>query len=383
MLTGFLLALRGAGLPVGTSEWLAMLRALREGLATDVDGLYRLARAVLCRTEADYDAYDVGFAAAFRDAALDPELRAKLEAWLAEARAQASADRVDPSIADADLWKTLLERLKEQKERHDGGSHWVGTGGTSPFGHSGRAARGVRVGGPGGGRGAIQVAEERQWESYRTDHTLEGRDLAVALKALRKLTREGREELDLDETIARTGRNAGDLDLVFRKERQNQVRLVLLMDAGGSMAPHAQRVEQLFTAAEKVGTFRSMEAWFFHNVPYGWLWRDFDTGDRVPTGDVLAELGPQHRLVFVGDASMAPYELFSQTGWSGSAEDRAPGLEWLRRFRRRSPASVWLNPDSRKWWDHPTVSAIGQVFPMHELTVDGLREAVATLRKPV
>ncbi|MCB9662544.1 MAG: VWA containing CoxE family protein [Alphaproteobacteria bacterium] len=382
MFTAFLYRLRAEGVPVGTSEWLALLRGLAEGLATDLDGLYRLGRALLCRTEADYDAFDIAFADTFRGAALDPAVREKLESWLADAVERSSDELVDPAFSDAQLWEELLKRLAEQTERHDGGNHWVGTGGTSPFGHSGRAARGIRIGGPGGNRGAVQVADERQWASYRTDTTLETRDLTVALKALRKLQREGDWALDLPETIDRTCQNAGDIDLAFARERTNQVRLVLFMDAGGSMAPHAERVEQLFTAADEVGAFASFEAYFFHNCPYSWLWTDFEAGERRPTAEVLAELGPRHRLLFVGDASMAPYELFTTTGW-GSEADRATGIEWLRRFRRRCPASAWLNPDPRRWWDHPTVSAVGQIFPMHELSVDGLKDAVAALRKPV
>ncbi len=381
--TTFLLHLRTAGVPVGTSEWLLLLRALSMGLATDVDGFYALGRSILCRTENDYDAYDLAFAAAFKDAALDPEVRARLEQWLANAK-KAEGERVDPPFAsDEELWKAFLERLKEQDGRHDGGSKWIGTGGTSAFGHSGRATRGVRVGGPGGGRGAIQVAEDRQWASYRTDKTLDRRDLSVALKALRRLNREGAYELDLDGTIHQTCRNAGDIELIERRAKQNQVRLVLLMDAGGSMSHHAERVAELFTAAEEIGTFRSFEPYFFHNCVYGWLWKNYETNEREASADVLARLTPQHRVVIVGDASMAPYELFSQTGWSSAAEDRIPGIDWLRRIRQRCPSSVWLNPDPRRFWDHPTVSAIGGLFPMHELSVDGLRDAVSVLRKPV
>lgn len=383
MFTAFLYRLRAEGVPVATGEWLTLLGALRDGLAADVDGFYRLGRALLCRTEADFDAFDLAFADTFRGAVLDPELREKLEGWLADAVARTSDELVDPGLTDQELWEQLLERLAEQKERHDGGNHWVGTGGTSPYGHSGRAASGIRVGGSGGNRGAIHVAADRQWESYRTDRTLETRDLQVALKALRKLQRQGRFELDLPETIDATCHNAGEIELAWRRERENQVRLVLLMDAGGSMAPHAERVSQLFTAADALGTFRTFDAYFFHNCPYTWLWTDFEAGERRPTADVLAELTPQHRLLFVGDASMAPYELFSMVGWGAAEDDRAPGIEWLRRLRRRCPASVWLNPDPRRWWDHPTVRGIGQIFPMFELTLHGLEDAVAALRAPV
>lgn len=384
MFIRFLYLLRAEGLPVGMGEWIAFLDGLARGLAVDVDSLYRFGRAVLCRTEADYDAYDIAFAHTFKDAALDPATRAKLEEWLAEAIARTEGDLVKHQFKDEDeLWQEFLKRLAEQKERHDGGNKWIGTGGTSPFGHSGRASEGVRVGGSGGNRGAIQVATDRKWENYRTDHVLDSRDMTVALKALRRLHREGSYELDLDATIDRTCQNAGDIELVERRERENMVRVVLLMDSGGSMSPHAQRVEQLFRAAEEVGTFKSFDTWYFHNCPYGWLWKDFETGERKLTGEVLADLTPRHRLIFVGDASMAPYELFSMTGWAGGESDRSAGIEWLRRFKQRCPSSVWLNPDPQKWWDHPTVSAIGQIFPMFELNVDGLRDGVAKLRAAV
>lgn len=381
MFTPLLYLLRAEGVPVGSGTWLAFLDAIQRGVIGDLDGLYAVGRAILCRTEADFDGFDLAFAAAFKDAALDPEVRARLEAWLERAKAGEAGERVDPGWSDEELWEELKKRLAEQKERHDGGNHWIGTGGTSPFGHSGRAARGIRLGGPGGGRSAISVATDRQWESYRTDHTLDQRDLQVALRALRRLTREGRYELDLDETIATTARNAGEIDLVERREKENQVHLVLLMDAGGSMAPHARRVEQLFTAASEIKTFRSMTTWMFHNVPYQWLWRDFESRERSPTAEVLAGLTNRHRLLFVGDASMAPYELFSAMGYGDDV--RLSGHEWLRRFKERCPASVWLNPDPVNWWDHPTVSAVGSLFPMFELTVDGLRQAVAKLRAPV
>jgi uncharacterized protein with von Willebrand factor type A (vWA) domain len=384
MFVALLYQLRARGLPVGTGEFLVFLRGLSLGLVHSVEGLYTYGRAVLCRTEADYDAWDLAFADTFRDAVLDPELRAKLDEWLRDAIARASEALVEPEFgSDEELLAAFLQRLQEQDARHDGGSKWVGTGGTSPFGHSGSAARGVRVGGPGGNRGAIQVADDRQWESYRTDTTLQTRDLQVALRTLRRLQREGRWELDLDGTIDRTCKNGGEIEVLDRRERENQVHLVLLMDAGGSMAPHAERVSQLFTAAEEVGTFRSFEALFFHNCVYGWLWKDFDAGERVPTAEVLARLTPRHRLLFVGDASMAPYELFSATGWGFSDEERLPGIEWLRRLHKRCPASAWLNPDPRRWWDHPTVSAIGQIYPMFELTVDGLGDAIGALRAPV
>jgi uncharacterized protein len=375
-----LVALREEGVPVGLSEWLAFLSGLRRGLATDLDGLYALGRAVLCRTEADYDPFDLAFARVFEGAVLPDDVKEQLAAWLSQAL-QGEMGTLDPKRYESfeDLMRDFLEKLREQTERHDRGNTWIGTRGTSAFGHGGRAPQGIRIGGPGGGRSAVRVAEQRRWRNYRADRVLDVRELQVALRALRSLAREGRFELDLDDTIDATARNAGDIELVERRARKNRLRVVLLMDAGGSMAPHAERVEKLFTAMARTKTFRSLDTWYFHNCVYQHLYRDFEELDRVPVERVLADLTPTHRLVFVGDASMAPYELFGAWGWAGT--EAPTGLDTLKRFRQRCPGSVWLNPDPPRWWDHPTVSAIGRVFPMFELTVEGLEEAVRVLRR--
>ncbi len=386
MFTDFLFALRGQGLSIGLGEWTAFLDGLRRGLATDLDGVYHLGRAVLVRSETEYDAYDVAFAATFEGAELPEDLREALQSWL-DAAAPMNPDAPPPPELDPEeLWREFLKRLAEQRGRHSGGNYWIGTGGTSPFGHSGRNPQGLRVGGEatgggGGGRaGAVQVAMERKWANYRSDRTLDVRDMEVALRALRFLRREGVEELDLDGTIRATCDNAGDIELVMRPERKNQVHLVLLMDAGGSMAPHAARVERLFSAASRMKAFKSFKAYYFHNCVYERVYTDIRQLHKQPTAKLLDDLGPQHRLMFVGDASMAPYELMSPYGWMG--QDGATGLDWLKRFSRRCPASVWMNPDPEKFWKHPTVHAIGKVFPMYPLSVAGLRDAVRKLRAP-
>jgi len=379
MFTELLYELRAQGIPVGTGEWLGFLDALSRGLATDVPGLYRLGRALLCRTEGDYDAFDLAWYQVFGDAVLPADIEEKLKEWL-EARGAPPDAMGEHDMNPAELWEQFLERLREQKERHEGGNRWVGTRGTSPFGNGGRASQGVRVGGSGGGRSGI-AAFDRAWANYRTDRTLDIRDLQVALRALRNLTREGRWQLDLPGTIRRTCDNAGDIELVEERERQNQVHVVLLMDAGGSMAPHYEKVSQLFSAASKLKTFKSFTHYSFHNCVYGWLYKDIEELDRVRTEEVLAGLTPRHRLIFVGDASMAPYELFTPFHWPG--EGGMAGLEWLRRFRAKCQASVWINPDPVRYWNHPTVSAIGRVFPMYQLTLDGMRDAVKKLRAPL
>lgn len=382
MFTELLYASRGAGLVVGTGEWLGFLEAIRSGLITDLDGLYRLGRALLCRSEGEFDAWDQAFAATFEGVVLPDDLKQTLEQWLDQIADRPEGEWQEHEFQTRDeLWEAFLERLKEQKEEHNGGNRWIGTGGTSPFGHSGKAKGGIRVGGSGGGRQAVNVAMERRWANYRTDRTLDVRDLQVALRALRNLAREGDWELDLDATIDRTCHNAGDIELVERRERQNRVHLVLLMDAGGSMAPHYEKVSKLFSAASKVKGFKSFESWNFHNAVYNWLYEDIEQLDRTPTEQVLEKLTPRHRLVFVGDASMAPYELFHPFGWP--SESALSGLEWFRRFRQRCPGSVWINPDPTRYWEHPTVRAIHQLFPMYELTVDGIRDAVRKLRTPI
>ncbi len=378
MLLNLLFNLRNQGLKVGSGEWLAFLRGLELGLAESLDQLYYLARTVLVHTEAHYDAFDVAFKATFDGVELPAPLKDELSTWLANAR-QLEEGRVGHHDFDSleAMRKELEKRLAEQKERHDGGNHWVGTGGTSPFGNSGKADQGIRIGGEGGGRTAVAVAGERRWAGYRTDVQLDVRDFKVALSMLRRFGREGAEHLDIEGTIDKTAKNAGEIELDIKRERINRVRLVLLMDTGGSMEPNAALVSRLFTAAKQLKTFKTFEAWHFHNCPYQWLYSDYRTFQRKPTAQVLDDLTAQHRVVWVGDASMAPWELFQGAGWG---EPGPTGLQWLQRFSQRCPSSIWLNPDPERYWDHPTVRAIGATVPMFPLTVDGLRRGMQRLR---
>lgn len=384
MFETFLFALRAQGLSVGLGEWNAFLTSLERGLATDVDSLYHVGRALLVHSEAHYDAYDVAFARTFQGLAASPELARALEAWLRnpkgfdEARARGEHDFESVEA----LLEALRKTMAEQRDRHEGGNRWVGTGGTSPYGTGGRANQGVQLGdgGEGGNRGGVRLAEERRWKNYRTDHVLDVRDLSLALRALRKLAREGEEQLDVDETIDTTAKNAGEIELVLTRERKNRVKVVLLMDSGGSMYPHAELVSRLFAAAKQAKGFKTFEAYYFHNCVYQHLWSDYETNARVEASALLSKLDVDHRLIFVGDASMAPWELFTRSAVLGVP---APsGLERLQAFHTRCPASVWLNPDPKRFWDHPTVSAIAGTFPMYELTLDGLRDAIRFLRAP-
>jgi len=380
-----LLNLRTQGVQVGLGEWLAFLDGIQKGLVADLKSLYSFGRAVLVHSEAHFDSWDIAFEATFAGVELEPEISDRLLEWLAAAQG-VDGETVDLDMDWEELRRRFMERLKEQGERHDGGSHWIGTGGTSPFGTGGRSRGGVQVGG-GGARSAVAVAGDRHWQNYRTDKTLEVRDFQVALRALRKLIREGRPELDLDGTISKTADNGGEIDLAWDKARENRVHLVLLLDSGGSMDPHSALVTQLFSAAKALKGFKSFEAYHFHNIPYGYLYRNFATRDRVDIPGVLSKLSSNHRVVWVGDASMAPWELFGRTHmnmWGSKEQGKSlTGLQWVQRFQQRCPASIWLNPDPERYWNHPTVSAIGGVIPMFPLTLDGLRDGVKKLRMPV
>lgn len=382
MFDPFLMNLRAEGLSVGLSEWLAFLEGVKTGLARSVDGLYHLGRALLVHSEAHYDLYDLAFSHTFSGLNASPELMKAMEKWL-ENPADFDAARArgeHPYKSVEEMLEAFKKTMAEQQERHQGGNRWVGTGGTSPYGTGGRANMGVQLGEHGGGRSGVRLAEERRWQNYRTDQILEVRDFAVALRALRHLAREGEEKLDIDETIDATAKNAGEIDLILRRDRKNRVKVALFMDSGGSMYPHTELVSRLFTAAKEAKGFKSFDHYYFHNCIYQHVWTDYEAGERLESGKVLERLDPDHRLIFVGDASMAPWELFTKSASLGMP---APsGLDRFEMFKRKCEAAVWLNPDSKKFWDHPTVTAISTVFPMHALTLDGLRDAIRFLRAP-
>jgi uncharacterized protein with von Willebrand factor type A (vWA) domain len=382
MFDPFLMNLRAEGLSVGLSEWLAFLEGVKTGLARSVDGLYHLGRALLVHSEAHYDLYDLAFSRTFSGLNASPELMKAMERWLENpADFDPARERGEhPYKSVEEMLEAFKKTMAEQQERHQGGNRWVGTGGTSPYGTGGRANMGVQLGEHGGGRGGVRLAEERRWQNYRTDQILEVRDFAVALRALRHLAREGEEKLDIDETIDATAKNAGEIDLILRRDRKNRVKVALFMDSGGSMYPHTELVSRLFTAAKEAKGFKSFDHYYFHNCIYQHVWTDYEAGERLESGKVLERLDPDHRLIFVGDASMAPWELFTKSAALGMP---APsGLDRFEMFKRKCEASVWLNPDAKKFWDHPTVTAISTVFPMHALTLDGLRDAIRFLRAP-
>lgn len=380
MFADFFYTLRDMHLPVGTSEWLAFLEALSQGLeGGTLDGFYHLARALLVKSEGHYDAYDVAFARYFSGFGVSSEVKEALARWLEQPKGE-QGTRPPSAFLPEDMLKEFQRLLQEQKERHDGGNRFIGTRGTSQFGHSGQNPQGMRVGEPGGSRSAIMMAEDRQFQNYRTDATLDVRSLRLALKGLRRLEREGPEVLQLDPTIQKTADNAGEIELVFGPDRKNAVKLLLLMDAGGSMVPYAELVSSLFTAASDLRLWKEFEFYYFHNVPYATLYKDISRRERMRTDDLLRVYSTDYRVVFVGDACMAPWELTAGGDYLGTTGGHFSGLDWLKRIRKHFRSSVWLNPEQKRFWGHPTIHQIGSLFPMYELTVEGLGKAMRRLR---
>jgi uncharacterized protein with von Willebrand factor type A (vWA) domain len=390
MLLDFFYELRRRKVPVATQEWMALMRALALGLHdSSLDGFYQLARTVLVKDVAHFDAYDDAFLAVFRGVHKDSlALAEELLSWLEDAKKREQLSpaklRLLEGLDPAALRELFQKRLAEQKERHDRGNRWVGTAGTSPFGRAGQNPEGMRVG-EGGQKTAMQIAEERRFREYRRDRVLDVRRVDVALRALRDLGREGApSELDLDATIDETARNAGELEVIERPKRRNRTRVLLLMDVGGSMDPYAQLVEQLFTAASRTGRFARFRHYYFHNTIYDFVYEDALFRKGVPFADLLAGSDRDEKLVLVGDAAMHPAELLSQGGmiayyWGSESSGRTPSVERMRALSGHFRRSVWLNPTNTYEWQQTTVKTLRALFPMFQLTVEGLQASVRQL----
>ncbi len=386
----FFYNLRSHRVPVTTHNWLAFMQALGDGLHEDgLDGFYQVARCLLISSETHYDAFDQAFAETFRGVERDlSHLADELQAWLADPK---QLLHLDPALRAAlesigieELRRQLLERLEQQKKRHEGGNRWIGTGGTSPFGQGGVHPSGIRMGGQGGGRSALAVADARRFAAYRRDLVLDTRQIAAALRRLRTMSRKQdlEEELDLDGTVDATARNCGDLEIVHRPPRKNDVRVLLLMDVGGSMDPYARLVSRLFSAACSGGGFRELRSLYFHNCVYRRVYEDAAFMKPVEVDSLMQRHDAHWRLIVVGDAYMHPGELLTSSGnwWDGT---RGPtGLTWLARLADRFPRSAWLNPEPPPIWDAPTIVAIRDVFPMFPLTLEGLDSMIRELQRP-
>jgi uncharacterized protein with von Willebrand factor type A (vWA) domain len=381
--------LRDEGVPVGIQEWMTLMEALGMGLhGSSLQRFYHLSRACLVKSETYFDAFDRAFLRVFQGVEGALDIEPEVLDWLKDPKSFETLTDEQRAMIERltgdELLQKFLETLAEQTERHDGGGRWIGTGGYSPFGHGGEHPTGIRVGGRGRNRSAMKVIEERRFRDYRTDQALDLRQTKVALRRLRQLTRTGPAiELDLDETIDETCRNAGEIELIFRPERKNDVRLLLLMDVGGTMDPYYEPVSRLLTALHEERGLRRFEAYYFHNCPYEMLGRDARLlrRDALPTGDLMRTFSPRWKLMIVGDAAMHPAELLEPRGnIDPRRATETRGIVWLQRIADHFDRAVWVNPDPPGSWDGShTCRVIQRLFPMFHLSPDGLAEAVQAL----
>jgi uncharacterized protein with von Willebrand factor type A (vWA) domain len=365
------------------------MTALEKGLnGQSLVRFYYLARACLVKSEARFDAFDRVFARVFHDVEGSLDITDELLEWLRDPKNFKELTEEQRAMLERlsrdELMRRFLETLAKQEGRHDGGGRWVGTGGHSPYGHGGEHPTGIRVGGPGKSRTAMKVWDERRFRDYRTDATLDLRQWKVALRRLRHLTRDGlASELDLDETIDETCRNAGEIELVFRAPRRNNVRLLLLMDVGGTMDPYFEPVSRLVTALHEGHGLRELRAHYFHNCIYDRVYKDayLRRTESIPTADLFRQLDSRWKVLIVGDAAMHPAELLEAYGNIDPREETAtPGIQWLARIQEHFERVVWLNPDQPSSWESThTTRLVKRMFPMFHLSVDGLSEAVAAL----
>jgi len=389
MLIKFFYTLRAAKLPVSVPEFLTLLEALRaEVIGPSVDDFYFLARTTLVKDEAHFDKFDRAFGAYFKGVEMLTDftkevpldwLRKHLELELTPEQ-KAAVEKMGWS----ELMETLKKRFEEQKERHEGGNKWIGTGGTSPFGNSGYNPQGIRIGGKGGGKSAVKVWEQRAYKDYDDNLELGTRNIKVALRRLRRFAREGSElELDLDDTIHCTAANAGYLDIKMIPERHNKVKVLLLMDVGGTMDEHIHRVEELFSATKT--EFKHLEFYYFHNCVYDFVWKNNRRrfAEKHATWDVIRKYNKDYKLIFVGDATMSPYEIL-QPGGSVEYNNEEAGAEWLQRLVHAFPKYAWINPEPPGVWQYrQSISIIQQLMHqrMFPLSLVGLEGAMRLLSK--
>ena len=385
MFTNFFYTLKRKKVPVSLIEWMTLMEALSEGYIANLDEFYYLARAILVKSEAYYDHYDVAFQEYFKGIESPAEISQQIMEWLKDPINRMTLSQEEKALFDNmdfdELMRELEKRLKEQTEQHDGGGYWIGRGGRSPFGHSGYHPAGIRIGGESQGGHAIQIAQQRRFRNYRSDLLLDVRQIKMALRGLRQLSRIGPEdELDLEETIDATSKNAGEIEMIWTRSRKNAVKLLLLMDVGGSMVPFARLCSQLFSAAHSSTHFKDFQYFYFHNCIYDNLYRDIERREEVSTDHLLRILEPDHKVVVVGDARMAMYELTQKWGAIYYYErNEVPGLLRLKQIVDHFTHCVWMNPTDPYYWNHPTVMMVQKLFPMFELTLDGIGQAVKRL----
>ena len=404
MLIDFFYSLRSAKLPVSVKEYLMLLEALQAGVvgpnsdklasndgegAYQIDDFYYLSRTVLVKDEKHYDKFDRAFAAYFKGVEMVADFTKDLPLEWLRKNLELELSPEDKAKIEKMGWDELMETLKkrfeEQKERHEGGSKWIGTGGTSPFGANGYNPQGIRIGQEKSrNKSALKVWDQRAYKDYDDTQELGTRNIKVALRRLRKFARQGNvEELDLDDTIRSTADNAGWLDIKMVPERHNNVKVLLLMDVGGSMDEHIHRVEEMFSAVKS--EFKHLEFYYFHNCVYDFMWKNNRRrfSEKFPTWDIIRKYNKDYKLIFVGDATMSPYEIL-QPGGSVEYNNEEAGAEWMQRLTNAFPKFAWINPEPQGVWQYrQSISVMQQLVGqrMYPLTIKGLEEAMRLLSK--
>ncbi len=395
MFVDFFYLLKKAGIPVSPTSFLRLQKALSLGLINSIDDFYTAARAILVKSERYFDLYDQIFAHRFQGAEFkEPDefelsqiARTLLEEWLKDPRVLADALGVDEKelakLSPEELIQYFLDRLKEQTEAHHGGSKWIGTGGTSPVGHSGYHPGGMRVGGVSRNKSAVKVAMDRRYRDYSQEGPLTQSQIGEALKRLRHMVPFGpKDRINIDQTIYQTTKNAGEIEIVFDRSLRDRLKVILAIDNGGwSMDPYIGLVQTLFNYARS--QFKDLKTFFFHNTIYDYLWEDPPRRHKPHAVTDLVRLDPETRFIIVGDASMAPYELTATDG-SIHIEERSgrPSYERLTFIAKTFPHSVWINPVLAEEWPYTrTIGHIREIFPMFELNLDGLEKAVTFLMR--
>ncbi len=393
MFIEFFYKLKDAGIPVSPTSFLTLHKALDSGLIGSLDDFYTSSRAILVKSERYFDLFDQVFAHHFQGAEmpdyegveLDEMARSMLDAWLKDSRTLADVLGIDESalskLTPEELIDYFKERLKEQTERHNRGNKWIGTGGTSPVGHSGYHPGGMRVGGVSMNKSAVKVALERRYKDYSANGPLTQGMIGEALKRLRNMIPSGpKDQVNIDASIYQTMKNGGEVEIVFERSLKDRLKVILAIDNGGwSMDPYVLVVQTLFDYAR--AQFKDLKTYFFHNTIYDNLWEDPARYNKPQRVDEFSRFDPETRLILVGDASMAPYELMARDG-SIYIHDRSgkPSIERLKFLAETFPHCVWLNPVQSRMWDYThTISMIRQIFPMYELSLDGLEKAIAQL----
>lgn len=398
MFTHFYYTLKAKGINISLSEWLSFIEALDKRLSgCTLTGFYYMSRAILVKKETDFDKFDMAFEEEFKGIFSDDMVRDRMLEWLDksdmndlfhESDKQWLSNMEDGRIDKEDVETKFKKRLKDQDSEHNGGSYWIGTMGKTSFGNTGGNVGGLRVGGSTGYQSAFQVIGERRYKDFRDDRVIDNRQFMQALRKLRQFSSRldiPKTELDIDNTIHKTCNNGGYLEIVMEKPRKNSVKLLLLMDSGGTMIPYAELMNELFQSIHKSNHYKDVKTYYFHNCIYSHVYNspECENGDWIETEWMFRNLDKDYKVIIVGDAAMAPEELYAKDGNYRGPNGGLPGMDWLLLMKKNYKSIVWMNPKmaigDAPWREAET--AIKNVFPMFPLTVNGLNEAMIKLMK--